>query len=166
MRPLIRLWFFLALMIAAPAFAGPIETANAAVQRGDYAAAEQILLPIAEEGNPYAQYRLGLVYAEAPGELRSVAEAAKWFEWAALQGQPYAQYKLGMLYVKGDGVSRDYVMAYLWFSLSARHAGGNAEAARQRDMLAPRMTTGQVDEAKRQVRNWRPVRPEPLQPTR
>ena len=156
---LLTILLLLAFAAAGPALAAPLDDANAAYQRGDYATAEKILLPMAEAGNPYAQYRLGMVYAEATGEMRSTVEAAKWYESAALQGQPYAQYKLGILYVKGDGVPKDFVLAYMWFSISAGHTLSDAsEAARQRDMLAARMTTTQVAEAKKLVRTFRPVR--------
>jgi len=159
MRPLIGLCLALAFAVAWPALAAPIDDANAAYQRGNYAAAEKILLPLAESGNAYAQYRLGQVYAEATGELRSVEEAAKWFESAALQGQPHAQYKLGILYVNGNGVSKDFVQAYMWLSLSTRSiAGSGSEAVRQRDLLAARMSSSQVAEAKKLVQKWRPMK--------
>ena len=159
MHPLIALCLLLVLAVAPPAFAAPIDDANAAYQRGNYAAAEKLLLPIAEGGNAYAQYRLGLVYLEATGEMRSPEEAAKWLESAALQGQPHAQYKLGILYVNGNGVSKDFVQAYMWLSLSARHiAGSGSEAARQRDLIAARMSSSQLADAKKLVQKWRPVK--------
>lgn len=159
MRRLIGFCLLLMFAVAGPALAAPLNDANAAYQRGDYAAAEKILLPMAEAGNPYAQYRLGLVYAEATGQMRSTAEAAKWFESAALQGQPFAQYKLGLLYVKGDGVPKDFVLAYMWFSISAGHMLSSAsEAARQRDILAQRMTSTQIADAKKLVREFRPMK--------
>jgi uncharacterized protein len=162
MRRLAALGLSMALIAAAPAFAGPLDDARAAYQRGDYATAEQLLLPIAEGGSAYAQYRLGLVYAEAVGPMRSPEEAAKWFESAALQGQPYAQYKLAVLYVNGNGVPKDFVQAYLWFSLSARSlAGSGSEALRQRDMLTARMSASQVSDAKKLVRTWRPMKFDP-----
>ena len=78
---------------------------------------------------------------------------------AALQGQLHAQYKLGILYVNGNGVSQDFVVAYLWLSLSTRHiAGSGSEAVRQRDMLAARMSSSQIAEAKKLVRDWRPMK--------
>src|SRR5215218_63875 len=159
MRPLIALCLLLAFAAARPAFAAPLDDANAAFQRGDYAAAEKILLPLAEAGSAYAQYRLGMVYAEAPGELGSVEEAAKWYESAAMQGQPIAQYKLGILYVNGKGVPKDFVLAYTWFSLSAGNVvSGTSEAARQRDMLTARMTQTQIAEAKKLVKSFRPMK--------
>ena len=44
-------FLLLAFAVAPPAFAAPIDDANAAYQRGNYPAAEKILLPIAEAGN-------------------------------------------------------------------------------------------------------------------
>jgi TPR repeat protein len=159
MHVLITLCLLAALAVAPPAFAAPIDDANAAYQRGNYAAAEQILLPLADAGNAYAQYRLGLVYLEATNEMKSPEEAAKWLESAALQGQPHAQYKLGILYVNGNGVSRDFVQAYLWLTLSTRHiAGSGSEAVRQRDLLAARMSSSQIADAKKLVRDWRPMK--------
>ena len=159
MRPLIGLCLLLAFAVVPPVLAAPIDDANAAYQRGNYAAAEKLLLPLAESGNAYAQYRLGQVYAEATGELRSVEEAAKWFESAALQGQPHAQYKLGILYVNGNGVPRDFVQAYMWLSLSTRNiAGSGSEAVRQRDLVAARMSSSQITEAKKLVQKWRPMK--------
>lgn len=158
-RALASFCLLLAFAAASPAAAAPIDDANAAYQRGNFAAAEKILLPLAESGNAYAQYRLGQVYAEATGELRSVEEAAKWFESAALQGQPHAQYKLGILYVNGNGVSKDFVQAYMWLSLSTRSvAGSGSEAVRQRDLVAARMSSSQLADAKKLVKNWRPMK--------
>lgn len=158
-RALASLCLLAAFAIIPPAVAAPIDDANAAYQRGNFAAAEKLLLPLAESGNAYAQYRLGQVYAEATGELRSVEEAAKWFESAALQGQPHAQYKLGILYVNGNGVPKDFVQAYMWLSLSTRSiAGSGSEAVRQRDMVARRMNSSQLADAKKLVKNWRPMK--------
>ena len=162
-----RLLIGLCLLLSVTAHAAPLDDANAAFQRGDFATAEKILLPLAEAGNAYAQYRLGMVYAEATGELGSLEEAAKWYESAAMQGQPIAQYKLGILYVNGKGVPRDFVLAYVWLTLSAGNTvSGTSEAARQRDMLSTRMTSTQIAEAKKLVRDWRPIRPEPSQQQR
>ena len=167
MRPLIALSLLLAFAAAQPALAAPLDDANAAFQRGDYATAEKILLPLAEAGSAYAQYRLGMVYAEATGEMGSIEEAAKWYESAAMQGQPIAQYKLGILYVNGKGVPKDFILAYTWLSLSARNTvSGTSEAARQRDMLSTRMTSSQIAEAKKLVKDWRPMRPDPTQQQR
>jgi len=52
----------LALSLAAPVAAGPLEDANAAYGRGDYAHALRLWRPLAAQGNATAQYNLGLLY--------------------------------------------------------------------------------------------------------
>ena len=67
--------------------------------------------PLAQSGDPSAQYRLGVMYAEGKGVASNDAEAALWFERAAEQGEPMAQYNLGASYVEGTGVRKDLVTA-------------------------------------------------------
>ena len=76
-RRLISFCLPFALLLAPAVRAAPLDDANAAFQRGDYATAERILLPMAEAGNAYAQYRLGMVYAEATGEMRSATRTTR-----------------------------------------------------------------------------------------
>jgi TPR repeat protein len=55
----------LALAMIGVAAAGPFDDAVAAYQRGDYAMAFQILRPLAEQGNAFAQNNLGMAYSHA-----------------------------------------------------------------------------------------------------
>ena len=80
-----------------------------------------------DKGNPYAQYRLGLLYRVGIGAVsRDDAQAAQWWRKAAQQGNAEAQNQLGFLYVNGEGVSRDYAQAAQWWNKAAQQ--GNAEA--------------------------------------
>ena len=108
----------LVLGFAAPAAAGPLEDADAALKRRDYATAVRLNRPLAEQGNANAQYNLGTFYDN------------------------------------GLGVPQDKVRAYMWFSLSA--AQGREGAAAFRDLIARRMTTAQIAEAQKLVREWKP----------
>ena len=57
--------------------AGPLEDANAAYNRGDYATALRLLRPLADQGDASAQYNLGVMYDNGQGraaELRRGAE--------------------------------------------------------------------------------------------
>jgi hypothetical protein len=56
---------FLVLSFAAPVAAGPLEDANAAIKRRDYATALRLIRPLAEQGNANAQYNLGVFYEMA-----------------------------------------------------------------------------------------------------
>ena len=49
----------LLLALAAPAAAGPLEDAQSAEQRGDFATEFALLKPLAEQGNAIAQTSLG-----------------------------------------------------------------------------------------------------------
>jgi len=58
------------------------------------------------------------------------------------------------MYVDGYGVPQDYIQAHMWFNLAG--ANGVAFAVQQRDMVARKMTPGQIAEAQRLAREWKP----------
>jgi TPR repeat protein len=57
----------LVLGFAATAAAGPLEDADAALKRRDYATAVRLNRPLAEQGNANAQYNLGTFYDNGLG---------------------------------------------------------------------------------------------------
>jgi hypothetical protein len=69
----------LVLSIVAPVAADPFEDGVAAHNRGDYATAIRLLLPLAEQGLAKAQVNLGLLYFIGQGVPQNDAEAVKWF---------------------------------------------------------------------------------------
>lgn len=85
------------------------------------------------------------------------AEAARWYRKAAVLGFPLAQYRLGRHYESGRGLPKDYVLAYFWYNLAA--AEGDKLAAEDRDLLAQRMTRGEIREAQRLGRQFTPFLP-------
>ena len=58
------------------------------------------------------------------------------------------------MYANGEGMPQDYVQAQMWFNLAA--AQGAEQARRNRDWVAQRMTPGQIAEAQRLAREWKP----------
>lgn len=60
----------------------------AAYDRGDFEIALQELRPLAEHGNAYAQYILGIMYLFGDGVPQDEAEAARLLRLAAAQGVP------------------------------------------------------------------------------
>ncbi len=52
----------LALAFSGNVFAGPFEDADTAYQRGDYSAAMESLIPLAEQGDLRAQVNLGTIF--------------------------------------------------------------------------------------------------------
>jgi len=104
----------------------------------------------AEEGNPRAQFDLGLMYANGTGVEKNEALALMWFnrasqnnltkalnlqkvtvttgtsqkfkfaQEAAKRGDARAQFDLAMMYQKGDGVTRNERLAFKYFHKAAR----------------------------------------------
>ena len=59
-----------------------------------------------------------------------------------------------MDYLYGSDLPQDYVLAYMWSNLAA--AQGDANAAQTRQLVAEQMTKGQIAEAQRMSREWKP----------
>jgi len=87
--------------------------------KGDYPAAYEEWLPLAELGDAEAQYNIAVMYDEGAGRTQDLAIAAGWYRKAALQGFLDAQTNLGMMYYHGQGVARDLDEAAKWFRLAA-----------------------------------------------
>lgn len=94
-----------ALLIAssAPLSAQSVKAGIEAWQRGDYAGAVTIWRPLAEKGDPEAQFDLGQAYRWGRGVQLNLATAKTWYERAANQGQVDAQTTLGLLLFQNGG---------------------------------------------------------------
>jgi uncharacterized protein len=65
----------IAMCVAAPAGAAPMDDAAAALRRGDYATALKVIRPLAEQGSAMAQFNLGVSYDQGwgvPPECRRI----------------------------------------------------------------------------------------------
>jgi TPR repeat protein len=85
-----------------------------ALARGDYAAALRQLRPLAEGGDPRAQFDLAEMYESGQGVYTDHEEALRWYRKSALQGDPLAGLRLAGKYAEGDGVPRDSEEAVRW----------------------------------------------------
>jgi len=108
---------------------------------------------LAEQGDHQAQYYLGLMYAREIGVHKDETQAAKWFRMAADQGDAEAQFFLGIQHFRGEGVKRNLLEAYKWTVLAADH--GLEIAHHFRGIIAESMSRKQLEEAERQVTEWR-----------
>ena len=63
-----------------------MDEANEAYERGDYLSAHREWLPLAEQGDAAAQFKLGVMFMKGHGVQQDYAEAATWFGLAAEQG--------------------------------------------------------------------------------
>ena len=99
----------------------------------------------AEQGDAKAQSVLGLTYSLGLGVPQDSQEAVKWYRRAAEQGDAGAQSNLGWMYEKGQVVPKDDVLAYKWYNLAA--AQEYEIATENRDIIAKKMNTSQIQEA-------------------
>jgi localization factor PodJL len=82
----------------------------------------EALREAAANGDPRAQYEIGMIYAEGKAVGKDSQQAVVWYETAAAQGFANAQYRLGTAYEHGMGVEKDLEQAKLWY-LRAAEAG-------------------------------------------
>jgi hypothetical protein len=73
----------------------------------------------AQNGDPEAQFLLGVRYAKGQGVPKDTVEAAEWYRKAAEQNLAAAQYALGYCYAYGQGVEKDAAEAVKWFRKAA-----------------------------------------------
>ena len=81
---------------------------------------------LAEYGDVYAQYFLGLLYRDGGLLLPDLEQAVHWLELAAKRNLPEAQYALGKLYLSDDSEVRDIDDGLQWMERAARNGNGDA----------------------------------------
>ena len=101
------------ILTFAPFLRADFKTGLAAYDRGDFRAALQEWLPVAQRGDANAQFNIGLLYARQR-RRQDLRQAAEWYRKAAEQGVGAAEYNLGVMYANGDGVPRDVHEAVKW----------------------------------------------------
>ncbi|MBL4719809.1 MAG: sel1 repeat family protein [Alphaproteobacteria bacterium] len=119
---------------------------------GDFPKAFELFTPQAKDGVAEAQYYIGLMYAKGQAVPQDASAAVEWYQKAANQGHALAQNNLGYMYGQGAGVTRSFVNAHMWYSLAA--AAGNVLSRENRDLIALKMTTGQISKSQSQARDW------------
>ena len=91
-----------------PSYSADFNKGLTAAQSGDFATAFKEWKPLAQQGDAYAQYNLGVMYDAGNGVLQDYKEAVRWYRLAAEQGLASAQFNLGWMYDNGNGVPQDY----------------------------------------------------------
>lgn len=124
----------LSIFLPISIMAAPLEEALSAAKRKDFEKAVRLIRPLAERGNPEAQYFLGEMYDQGLGVERDIrgnrrdwSKAADWFEKAAAQGHAGAQHNLGVYHYYGWGVAKDEAAALKWLELAVETALSKAE---------------------------------------
>jgi len=112
----------------APASAGDFYAGLDAYRAGDFETAMAEWLPMARQGDPDAQYRVGRLHARGHGVDRDDGIAVEWFLKSANQRYAPAQNDLGQMYEQGRGVEQDDSEAVRWFRAAAEAGRGVGQA--------------------------------------
>ena len=92
-------------------YANEFEKGMFALEMEDYERAVYYLSFEAVQGNPRAQYNLGLMYKNGIGVKKDFNEALGWFILGSNNDHMLSKYALGLMYYKGEGISKNYSKA-------------------------------------------------------
>ena len=142
----------LALSLAAPVAYGDLNTAQAAYNREDYAAAFEEFLTLAEQGDAVAQSSVGVLYDEGKGVARDFDKAVSWYRKSADQGNQFGQFNLGTMYYLGAGTEKDLITACSYFMLATLQ--GNGPARRHMQLCEKHLDESQRGEYVKRANDW------------
>jgi TPR repeat protein len=140
------------LLWGLPAGAHDLRQGTSAYRQGHYGEAAAILKPLAEDGNPFAQFAIGVMHDDGRGLPQDLSRALSWYTRAAHAGLVDAQYMVGRFYGSGRGVKQNPARAFFWFNLAA--AGGDPRAALLRDQHAHQITPAERRRREAEAVSW------------
>lgn len=108
---------------------------------GDYTRAFLDFSQLADQGDPRAQYQMGVMYLEGYVAPLDRGIAAGFFKLAAAQDFATAKTMLGYMYADGIGGKRDLISAYMWLDM-----GGDYSKMLE---VAAEMSPADISEAER-----------------
>ena len=147
-----------------PAATGSAQEGWDAFGRGDYPGALAIWQPLAEGGDVTTQILVGSIYDFGQGVPQDDAEAAKWYERAAMQGSAKGQYQLGAVYARSAQI-KDPVQGYKWLTIAARTLASGPQngvtadqATTLRTLLESEMSKDEIAQAKKEADAFKPAK--------
>jgi TPR repeat protein len=84
-------------------------------------------MPLAQQGNPYAEYYMGSMFYDGRGTTKDFTRAFKWLTKSSNQNCHEAQYLLAKMYMKGNNVKKDPKLASQLILKSANGGYGKAQ---------------------------------------
>lgn len=91
----------------------------AAFEAKQFTRAAGLLSPLAESGDPQAQYRMAIMAQNGLGMLENPLLAFKYMKAAAEAGLDLAQHGLAFMYMEGECTTKDPGKAVDWFEKAA-----------------------------------------------
>lgn len=149
---------FIALLLGcSSAHADELKEALKAFRRGEYAQAAEIWKPMAQQGNPYAQFNLAVLYDDGIGLAQNLTLALKWYKRSAYAGLADGQYMTGRFYGGGRGVPQNPGMALFWFDLA--RAAGHPLAAKLRNQHWDQLSSPRRTAIEAEATSWQASHP-------
>jgi TPR repeat protein len=114
--------FVVAGLSPSSARADDYELAEAYFQKQNFGTAYLVGLPLAQRGDPRAQFLVGLMseYGLTP-VTRDMREAARWYGRAAAAGHADAQFAMAQAHARGQGVRVDQQASIAWLQRAAEN---------------------------------------------
>lgn len=91
----------------------------AAFEAKEFRRSLQLLQPLAENGEPEAQFRLAIQYQAGLGVVQNPLQAYHWMREAADQNHGLALHGLAIMYLYGECVGKDEREAATWLQRAA-----------------------------------------------
>jgi hypothetical protein len=123
----------------------------------DLEEAVRLFLAAANQGKPEAQYNLAIMYEEGKGTPADQALAAHYYKLSADRGMSQAQFRLGRLLANKKESRADQVSACKWLMLAQNSI---KESSPILSDLRKSMSQEEINQAEREVDNWRIAHPE------
>jgi len=80
----------------------------------------------AAQGNPRAQFDLGVMYLQGNGVVKNERLAFNYFHKAARKNHSEAKFQMGLCFAQGRGVRKQSQLARYWFKLAAKSGHSKA----------------------------------------
>ena len=135
-----------AALTATAAVGGPLEDGVTAYESGAFVEAMALLLPLAEAGEPEAQFMVGQMHDFGLGVVQDDSAALTWYFTAAKLGHGGAQFGVARMLDSGEGLLQRFVESYAWASIAADQ--GVPDAAAHRDMIGSILSARELVRAK------------------
>lgn len=139
---------------AAADWATEFQAGLSAYEAQNYQEAAQVLIPLAVEGDPRAQYMIGIMYAKGKGVPKDRCISTIWTEKSARQGNSNAALLMAFTFRIGGGVRQSDEMAYRWASYA--HKLGHSEAYDLLPFMAGDLNADQIATIEASMRTWDP----------
>ena len=115
--------------------------------REDRVAAAVQMKRLAQAGDAYAQYLMGLLYRDGGLVIPDTERAQYWMEQAAIQNVPAAQYSLGKLLLSDDALVHDPDQGIQWLKAAAQNGNDYAAYALGKEYLSGRYVFKNTEKA-------------------